>query len=257
MTLAEYYFRYLQEVGEGTLPAPEGICLTESEPLPRAAQLQTQIQAMGVPEFVRRCAAVEGLEIPQSLFDEFRPESLWESFANASAEAEQADEDEPEAAQTPQIEEPDGPRNAYEVLLDCCNLDENLLYYLFDVLHRGAEEEFQKLALVTARKAFTRQDFLYWLATLESRGSQEELVCATLMDACLERLAAQGEKELIAALISGDQTTFELFRCEAPELVHLPQATFDWFRQNYLERYYPVRYLLKFSGVALPKEAEA
>ena len=140
------------------------------------------------------------------------------------------------------------------MLLDCCCLDENLLYYLIDVLKRSAEEEFQKLALVTARKAFTQADFLYWFATKQSRAPQEELICVTLMDACFDRLAAEGQKELIAALLCGDQTTFELFRCDAPELMHLPEATFAWYERNYLQGYYPIRYMLKFNGVPFPKE---
>ncbi|MBQ3216356.1 MAG: hypothetical protein IJB35_00880, partial [Oscillospiraceae bacterium] len=73
-------------------------------------------------------------------------------------------------------------------------------------------------------------------------------------DACFDRLAEQGQKELIAALISGDQTTFELFRCEAPELQHLPEATFIWYETHYLQNYYPIRYMLKFNGVSFPKE---
>ena len=74
------------------------------------------------------------------------------------------------------------------------------------------------------------------------------------MDAVFGRLAAEGQKELIAALLCGDQTTFELFRCDAPELQHLPEATFEWYEKNYLQGYYPVRYMLKYNGVALPKE---
>ena len=44
MKLADYYLRYCESVGEGTLAAPEGIALTENEPLRRAAELQTQIR---------------------------------------------------------------------------------------------------------------------------------------------------------------------------------------------------------------------
>ena len=78
----------------------------------------------------------------------------------------------------------------------------------------------------------------------------------TIMDACFDRLAAEGEKELIAALLCGDKTTFELFRCEAPELQHLPAATYEWYEKNYLRRYYPIRYMLKFNGVRFPKEGK-
>ena len=64
MTLIETYLDYLQQLSAGVREAPQGITLTQTEPLPRAAELQEQIQAMGVPEFVRRCAAQDGTELP-------------------------------------------------------------------------------------------------------------------------------------------------------------------------------------------------
>lgn len=257
MTLIEYYLRYLQELADGTRAAPDGIVLTHDDPMQRATQLQEQIQEIGIAEFVRRCAAQDGEILPDELYESFNPADL---MATLSALAGAQEEPEPEPAQDdesmpPKIDEPDGPRNAYEVLLDCCCLDEKLLYYLIDILKREAEEEFQKLALVTTRKAFTRADFLYWFATKQDRAEQAELVCVTIMDCCFDRLAAEGQTELIAALISGDQTTFELFRCEAPELIHLPEATFEWYEENYLSKLYPIRYMLKFNGIAFPKEA--
>lgn len=256
MTLIEYYLRYLQELADESRQPPEGIVLTETEPLRRASQLQEQIQAIGIAEFVRRCAAQDGEILADELYENFRPEDLLATLGALSTQEDAPEEDTNEAA-PPQIDEPDGPRSAYEVLLDCCCLDENLLFYLIDVLKRSAEEEFQKLALVTARKAFTQADFLYWFATKPERATQEELICVTLIDACLDRLRTEGQTELIAALISGDKTTFELFRCDAPELLHLPEATYEWFERNYLEKFYPIRYMLKFNGVTFPKEAEA
>ena len=272
MTLIEYYLRYLQELAAGTRKPPEGMTLTEEEPMRRAAQMQEQIQAMGIPEFVRRCAAADGETIPQKLYDEFKPEDLMATLSalisrEIGPEAEEADAEAervlkkaqegpelPEEDAPPHIEEPDGPRNAYEVLLDCCCLNQDMFFYLIDVLKRKAEMEFQKLALVTTRKAFTIEDFLWWFGTKEQRAGQDELVCVTIMDACLDRLAAENQRELIAALISGDKTTFELFRCDAPELQHLPRATFEWFDKNYLSKLYPIRYMMKFNGVSFPKE---
>ncbi len=254
MTLIDYYLDYLQRIGAGECEPPEGITLTQTEPLPRAAELQTQIQTLGVPEFVRRCAAQEGLTLPEALYADYSDEALLAALTEMAQGAAEAPSEEPNPSEPPKIDEPDGPRSAYEVLLDCCCLDEKLLYYFIDVCKRGAEEEFQKLALVTARKAFTRADFLYWFAGKEHRAGQDELICVTLMDACFDRLARDGEKELIAALLCGDKTTFELFRCDAPELKHLPQATFEWYETNYLQGYYPLRYMLKFNGVEFPKE---
>lgn len=254
MKLADYYLRYCEAVGEGALAAPEDIVLTENEPLRRAAELQTQIAAMGVPEFVRRCAALEGADIPQALYDAFCPEELMQALAG-QAESEPAETGDNELT-PPQIDEPDGPRSAYEVLLDCCFLDEKLLVYLIDVCKRGADEEFQRLALVTTRKAFTLHDFLYWFAGKAQRASRDELICTTIIDACLDRLAAEGQRELIAALLCGDRKTFELFRCDAPELMHLPDATYEWFEENYLRGFYPMRYMLKFIGVQFPEASD-
>ena len=259
MELAQYYMKYLQELGEGQREAPEGIVLTETDPMRRAVELQEAIATLGVPEFVRRCAAQDGTEPDPAIFENYQPEALAEALCRLAGE-QNAPSDEPAEApeedQTPKIEEPDGPRSAYEVLLDCCFLDEKLLVYLIDVCKRGADEEFQRLALVTTRKAFTLHDFLYWFAGKAQRASRDELICTTIIDACLDRLAAEGQRELIAALLCGDRKTFELFRCDAPELMHLPDATYEWFEENYLRGFYPMRYMLKFNGVQFPEASD-
>ena len=33
----------------------------------------------------------------------------------------------------------------------------------------------------------------------------------------------------------------------------LPQATFEWYAENYLDHYYPIRYLIRFNGIRLPE----
>jgi hypothetical protein len=242
--LTTYYLRYLQQIADETRSCPQGITLTAQDPLQRAAQLQEQIQTMGIPEFVRRCAAQDGQMLPDTLYESFREEDLLLALQTLAAS---------DPAEPPKITEPDGPRSAYEVLLDCCSLDEKLLYYFIDILRRKQEREFQTLALVTTRKAFTTADFLGWFAQKHLLADEEEMICVTLMDACLDHLAAEGQKELMAALLCGDQTTFELFRCEAPELVHLPKASYDWFARYYLGGYYPIRYMLKYNGVSFPE----
>ena len=262
MNVIERYFSYMEQINDGTRPLPEGFTLTQEEPMAKAAELQRQIMELGIPAFVSLCAAQDGETIdPQELAD-FRQEDLIAALQAMLAGGEQCQEptprepveEEDDGSAPPQIDEPDGPRSVYEVLIDCCSLDENLMYYLIDILKRQAEEEFQKLALVTTRKAFTQGDFLYWYGTKASRASREELICVTLMDACFDRLAKDGQVELIAALLSGDRTTFELFRCDAPELVHLPQATYEWFEEYYLQGLYPLRYMLKFNGISMPAE---
>ena len=77
--------------------------------------------------------------------------------------------------------------------------------------------------------------------------------CAAIMDTALLRLANEGRLDVAAALLSGDQRTFETFRCEAPELVHLPAATFAWYEKNYLDRDYPIRLIMRLNGVKFPE----
>ena len=55
-----------------------------------------------------------------------------------------------------------------------------------------------------------------------------------------------------AALLSGDRMTFDALRCEAPELRQLPVATYVWFEKNYLDRDYPLRFVLRCNGVQFP-----
>ena len=77
MTLFDYYLRYMTEVWEGTRPAPEGITLPEGgDENARIQALGQQLQAMGMAEFVRACAAQDGTEIPQSDYDSFDPAEL-------------------------------------------------------------------------------------------------------------------------------------------------------------------------------------
>ena len=141
----------------------------------------------------------------------------------------------------------------FEVFLDSVCLDENLLVYLIDILKRHAEPEFTKLSHAAARTELKLDDFLAWLGNKELLGSEEERTCAAIMDKCLYRLEAEGEMELAAALLCGDEQTFKLFRTQAPELVHLPDATYEWYCKNYLDSYYPVRFILHHQGIEFPQ----
>lgn len=246
MSLIPHYLQYVSELCEGARPAPEGICLTETDDLKKAVQLQTQIQSMGIPEFVRRCAAMTGDEIPQADYDTFDPNDLNAAIAQlASGAAESAPEQETPPVRTET-------RDIFEVFLDSVCLEDSLLQYLIDILRRGADDEFATLSRAAARTELRREDFLAWLGNRELLGTVDEQACVRIMDGCLSRLMAEGQTELAAALLSGDEKTFCLFRTEAPELIHLPEATYDWFCRYYLDGYYPVRFILRQNGVSFP-----
>ena len=248
MTLFDYYLRYMTEVWEGTRPAPEGITLPEGgDENARIQALGQQLQDMGMAAFVRACAAQDGTEIPQELFDSFDPESLTQLAGEGDAAPE-----EPE-----QQPDPDAGKHAFQVLLDCVALDDGLVQYLTQVLRDRNWAGFYKLSQITTKMDLDPEEFLFWLGNKELWADDEERVCAAVMDACLERLRQEGRLELLAALLSGDQHTFETFRCEAPELVHLPQATYEWYCRNYLDRDYPFRMLLRCNGVTFPDRKEA
>ena len=259
MELFRYYLQYLTAVCEGTLTV-EGFSAEGGDETEKAMALQQQIAAVGIPEFVRRCAAAEGTEIPQTVYDAFDPQAL---AAEMRTQLAAAKNEVPEAAEPPQDEAaaaspddaaaPGEKQNAYEAFLDCLSLEDALLEYLIDVLKRDDGLAFFRLSQVTVRRELKLHDFLYWLGTKELYADAPERACATILDACIARLASEGQLELIAALISGDRTTFERFRVDAPELRQLPEATYEWFEEYWLNRYYPYRAILRLRGVTFPE----
>lgn len=246
MTVTEYYLKYVSEICEGSRPTPAGIVLHETDDLRKALELQAAIQKMGICEFVKACAKEEGTEIPQEVFDSFRPEDLDAAVA-AMAKGQDAPAEEKEPVQTET-------REIYEVFLESVQLEDSLVQYLADILKRRDKGEFEVLSRAAARTVLDMEDFLCWLGNKECFAPAEEKACAEIMDACLSRLQSEGELELLAALLSGDEKTFKLFRTQAPELVHLPAATYEWYCENYLDKFYPIRFLLRFRGVEFPKK---
>lgn len=250
MSLIPYYLQYLSEICEGTRKAPDGITLTEQDDLKKAMQLQTEIAKIGIPVFVRACAEADGTRIAQEEYDSFDPAELNAAIAQLAAASQPQ---EPETPETPQEPVKTETRDIFEIFLDSVCLDDHLLTYLIDVLKRRAEPEFAKLSRAAARTELKLDDFLAWLGNMELLAGEDEQACAAIMDQCLHRLEREGELELIAALLSGDETTFKLFRTQAPELVHLPDATYAWYCKHYLDRYYPIRFILHHQGIEFPQ----
>ena len=130
MELFEYYLRYLTALCEGSLQVP-GLTPGQGDETARAMALQQQIAAMGLPEFVRRCAAAEGTRIPQAVYDSYDPQALAQAMQALLAKAgQEAPQDAPgqQAEKAPEKESgEDGqtPRqNAYEAMLDAAVTDE-------------------------------------------------------------------------------------------------------------------------------------
>lgn len=240
MTLFDYYLQYMTEVWEGKRPAPEGITLPDSgDESTRIQALGQQLQAMGMAAFVRACAAQDGDALPEELFTESAP----------VPDAPPA----PQADAAPSEPDPDAGKHAFEVFLDCIAMDDGLVQYLIDVLKRMDRAEFFKLSQITTKLDLDPEEFLYWLAHRQDYAGEDEQICAAVMDAALLRLAQEGRLDVVAALLSGDRKTFEALRCEAPELVHLPAATYDWYARHYLDRDYPIRLIMRLSGVKFPE----
>ncbi len=240
MTLFDYYLQYMTEVWEGKRPAPEGITLPDSgDESTRIQALGQQLQAMGMAAFVRACAAQDGDALPEELFTESAP----------VPDAPPA----PQAEAAPSEPDPDAGKHAFEVFLDCIAMDDGLVQYLIDVLKRMDRAEFFKLSQITTKLDLDPEEFLYWLAHRQDYAGEDEQICAAVMDAALLRLAQEGRLDVVAALLSGDRKTFEALRCEAPELVHLPAATYDWYARHYLDRDYPIRLIMRLNGVKFPE----
>ncbi len=247
MTLFDYYLQYMTQVWEGKRPAPEGITLPEDgDEAARIQALGRQLQAMGMADFVRACAAQDGTVLPEELFvTESSDLGGFQVFLQGTETPEAA----PERPATP---DPDANKHAFEVFLDCIAMDDGLVQYLIDVLKRMDRAEFFKLSQITTKLDLDPEEFLYWLGRRELYAGEEEQACAAVMDHVLLRLAEEGRLDVVAALLSGDRKTFEALRCEAPEMVHAPVATYDWYVRNYLDRDYPIRLIMRLNGVKFP-----
>lgn len=249
MDLFERSLHYMLEIMQGKRTPPEGMNITAEDEEERARQVGEQAAAMGVEALVRACAAQDGEALPEELFqyDPYDGMPL-SNKVNAVQYFVKKDgaEDAPAEENAP---DPDKGKHAFEVFLDCLALEDNLIVYLIEVLKNRDWAEFNKLSRITTNMNLDPEEFLYWLGHREDYAEEEEQVCAVLMDRCLGRLLSEGKTETVAALLSGDEATFNAFRCEAPELVHLPQATYEWYCRNYLDRDYPVRALMRWNGV--------
>lgn len=249
MTLFDYYLQYMTELWEGKRPAPEGITLPEGgDENARIQALGQQLQTMGMAHFVRACAAQDGTELPEELFTESGDLGGFQAFLQNVDAA--PDEPAPQPDDQP---DRDADKHAFEVFLDCIAMDDGLVQYLIDVLKRMDRKEFFKLSQITTKLDLDPEEFLYWLGHREDYAGEEERACAALMDAVLLRLAEEKRLDVLAALLSGDQKTFEALRCEAPELIHIPAATFEWYETHYLDRDYPIRLIMRLNGVQFPE----
>ena len=249
MTLFDYYLQYMTELWEGKRPAPEGITLPEGgDESARIQALGQQLQTMGMAHFVRACAAQDGTELPEELFTESGDLGGFQAFLQNVDAA--PDEPAPQPDDQP---DRDADKHAFEVFLDCIAMDDGLVQYLIDVLKRMDRKEFFKLSQITTKLDLDPEEFLYWLGHREDYAGEEERACAALMDAVLLRLAEEKRLDVLAALLSGDQKTFEALRCEAPELLHVPAATFEWYETHYLDRDYPIRLIMRQNGVQFPE----
>ncbi len=249
MTLFDYYLQYMTELWEGKRPAPEGVTLPEGgDESARIQALGQQLQTMGMADFVRACAAQDGTELPEELFTESGDLGSFQAFLQNVDAA--PDEPAPQPDDQP---DRDADKHAFEVFLDCIAMDDGLVQYLIDVLKRMDRKEFFKLSQITTKLDLDPEEFLYWLGHREDYAGEEERACAALMDAVLLRLAEEKRLDVLAALLSGDQKTFEALRCEAPELLHVPAATFEWYETHYLDRDYPIRLIMRLNGVQFPE----
>ena len=249
MTLFDYYLQYMTELWEGKRPAPEGITLPEGgDESARIQALGQQLQTMGMAHFVRACAAQDGTELPEELFTESGDLGGFQAFLQNVDAA--PDDPAPQPDDQP---DRDADKHAFEVFLDCIAMDDGLVQYLIDVLKRMDRKEFFKLSQITTKLDLDPEEFLYWLGHREDYAGEEERACAALMDAVLLRLAEEKRLDVLAALLSGDQKTFEALRCEAPELLHIPAATFEWYEKHYLDRDYPIRLIMRLNGVQFPE----
>ena len=104
MELCEHYLHYMSALCEGTMPAPPELALTADTTEERAAQLQSALKSMSVPDFVRLCAKSAGDELDEAIFDHFSEEDFSRALLQmltAAVEPEEVEEKPPAAESIP------------------------------------------------------------------------------------------------------------------------------------------------------------
>lgn len=252
MTLFDHYLEYMTQLLEGRRSPPEGITLPEGDVTEKAASLSRQLQQMGATAFVRACAHQDGVTLPEEIYRQADDTTSLQQLLQSAVQPAPIQEASPAEEPSETAPDPDAGKHAFEVFLDCVALDDGLVQYLMEVLQKRDWKEFYKLSQITTKLDLDPEEFLYWLGRREMYADEEEQGCAVAMDHALLRLANEGRLDVVAALLSGDRNTFETFRCEAPELMHAPIATFEWYEKNYLDRDYPIRLIMRLNGVQFP-----
>lgn len=252
MTLFDHYLEYMTQLMEGRRTPPEGITLPEGDMTEKVASLSRQLQQVGTAAFVRACARQDGVTLPEEIYRQADDTTSLQQLLQSAVQPAPIQEASPAEEPSETAPDPDAGKHAFEVFLDCVTLDDGLVQYLMEVLQKRDWKEFYKLSQITTKLDLDPEEFLYWLAHRQDYAGEEEQACAAMMDAVLLRLAEEGRLDVVAALLSGDRKTFEALRCEAPELVHAPVATYDWYVQHYLDRDYPIRLIMRLNGVKFP-----
>lgn len=99
MELCERYLHYMSALCEGTMPAPPELALTADTTEERAAQLQSALKDLSVPDFVRLCAKSAGDELDEAIFNHFSEEDFSRALLQmltAAAEPEEVEENRPQ-----------------------------------------------------------------------------------------------------------------------------------------------------------------
>lgn len=232
MTLFDHYLEYMTQLMEGRRTPPEGITLPEGDMTEKVASLSRQLQQVGTAAFVRACARQDGVTLPEEIYRQADDTTSLQQLLQSAVQLAPVQEAPPAEEPSETAPDPDAGKHAFEVFLDCVALDDGLVQYLMEMLQKRDWKEFYKLSQITTKLDLDPEEFLYWLGNKELYADEEERSCAVIMDACLERL---------------------LFRCQAPELQHLPAATYEWYSKNYLDRDYPIRMLMKCRGIRFPE----
>ena len=252
MTLFDHYLEYMTQLMEGRRTPPEGITLPEGDMTEKVASLSRQLQQVGTAAFVRACARQDGVTLPEEIYRQADDTTSLQQLLQSAVQLAPVQEAPPAEEPSETAPDPDAGKHAFEVFLDCVALDDGLVQYLMEVLQKRDWKEFYKLSQITTKLDLDPEEFLYWLAHRQDYAGEDEQACAAMMDHALLRLAEEGRLDVVAALLSGDRKTFEALRCEAPELVHAPVATYDWYVQHYLDRDYPIRLIMRLNGVKFP-----
>lgn len=139
--------------------------------------------------------------------------------------------------------------------LDNVMNDETHLLHLIDALVTDDDPKLLQLFDKLNVKGYTKNEFLFWWNARHCSIWYDYRFCISTMDTLLLEQVKQGYKKEVMDFLQGEEVAFK-FLLENGDLRESENFDYEFVKENYLDKGYGLRVLLKIQGVVFPEDFE-